>query len=92
MRFGAEVQSIKNRLDADVVKTVSFFCILVDGSDGSVQLTEAGTHSLNAGPVLLRGIRRDGGGIIKAQLHGGDIVIRGSGTQGTEKGDEQDER
>ena len=81
VRFGAEVQSIKNRLDADVVKTVSFFCILVDGGDGSVQLTETGAHGLNADPIFLRSIRWDGDGIVEAQLYGGDVVLRGARAQ-----------
>ena len=91
MRFGAEVQSIKNRLDADIVKAGFSLCILLNGGEDVIQLVEAGAHGLDAGPVFLRCALRECSAV-KAQFHGGDIMIRCAGTKGTEKGDEQDER
>ena len=81
MAFGAEVQSIKNRLDADIVKAGFFLCILVDGSNGNIQLGEAGAHGLDAQPVLLRGFRWNADGIVKTQFHSGDVVLGGAGAQ-----------
>ena len=83
MAFRAEVQSIKNCLDADIVKAGFFLCTFLDHCDGGIQLGKAGAHSLDAQPVLLRGFRWNSDGIVKTQFHSGDVVISGSGAQST---------
>ena len=79
--FGAEVQSIKNSLDTNIVQADSFLHILLNSGDGSIQLSKAGAHGLDVLTVLLRDIRWDSNGIVKAQFHSGDIVFSGAGAQ-----------
>ena len=63
------------------LKAGFFLCILVDGSNGNIQLGEAGAHGLDAQPVLLRGFRWNADGIVKTQFHSGDVVLGGAGAQ-----------
>ena len=72
--FCGEIQSIKNGLDAGIVKAFSIFALAIDLHDHFVQLVKAVPHILDVSPVLRRGAGGNGAAV-EAQLHGGHIVL-----------------
>ena len=89
--FCGEIQSIKNGLDAGIVKAFPIFALIIDLCDHFVQLGKAVPHILNVSPVFRCGA---GGNVsaVEAQLHGGHIVLRGTGKDGTEQNHQHDQR
>ena len=86
-----EIQSIKNGLDAGIVKAFSIFALTVDLYDHFIQLGKAVPHILNVSPVFRCGAGGNGAAV-EAQLHGGHIVLRGTGKDGTEQNHQHDQR
>lgn len=72
--FCGEIQSIKNGLDAGIVKAFSIFALTIDLRDHFVQLVKAVPHILDVSLVLRRGAGGNGAAV-EAQLHGGHIVL-----------------
>ena len=86
----AEVQSVKNSLNADRVKIVSILRHLVDGADQLIQQLKAVAHFFDVGHIFRRGT---GGDLptVEAEQHGGVVVIHAAGEQRAEKSEGQDQ-
>ena len=81
----------KNGLDAGIVKAFSVFTLAVYLRNDFIYLGKAVPHLLNISPVFRRSA--DGNGAaVEAQLHGGHIVLRGPGEDGTEQDHQHDQR
>ena len=80
----AEVQSVKNSLDTDRIKTVSTLRHLIDGADQLIQQLKAVAHFFDVGHIFRRGT---GGDLptVEAEQHGGVVVIHAAGEQRAEK-------
>ena len=89
-RILAEVQGIKNSLDADLVKALSILRHLIDGADQLIQQLKAVAHFFDVGHIFRRGT---GGDLptVEAEQHGGVVVIHAAGEQRAEKSEGQDQ-
>ena len=89
-RILAEVQGIKNSLDADLVKALSILRHLIDGADQLIQQLKAVAHFFDVGNIFRRGT---GGDLptVEAEQHGGVVVIHAAGEQRAEKSEGQDQ-
>ena len=87
----AEVQSVKNSLDTDRIKTVSILRHLIDGADQLIQQLKTVAHFFDVGHIFRRGT---GGDLptVEAEQHGGVVVIHAAGEQRAEKSEGQDQR
>ena len=72
--FCGEIQSIKNGLDAGIVKAFSVLTLAVYLRNHFVYLGKAVPHLLNITPVFRRSAGGNGAAV-EAQLHGGHIVL-----------------
>ena len=88
--FRAEVQSIENRLDPDVIQGIPLLHLPLHRLHGGIQQGEAVPHPLDVGPVLRRGALRDGPAV-EAQVCRSAVVLRPAGEQGTEEGQQEDD-
>ena len=89
-RILAEVQGIKNSLDADLVKALSILRHLIDGADQLIQQLKAVAHFFDVGHIFRRGTGRDLP-TAEAEQHGGVVVIHAAGEQRAEKSEGQDQ-